>query len=92
MSNYTGLQTTCHPLSFRIPTFLHFGQHGISQLSTSEYRSVVTVQHFMSYNSLCTRFKKTGVLSIDSHCEMSTGVGGEENGWSYKVRDIQEFE
>ena len=27
--------------SFRIPTFSHFGQYGISQLSTRKYRSVV---------------------------------------------------
>ncbi len=52
---------------------------------------MTVVQHFMPYNSLCTRFKKTGVLSFNyfSLFEMSTGVGGKEHGWSYKVWDSQ---
>ena len=35
------LLKTCHPLSFRFPTFSHFGQYGVSQLSTRKYRTVV---------------------------------------------------
>ena len=31
---YSGFLKTCHPQSFRILPFFHFGQYGISQLST----------------------------------------------------------
>jgi hypothetical protein len=54
----------CFVESFQIPTFFHFGQYGISQLSTSKYRTVV--QQSKSYNSLCTKFKRARVLWISS--------------------------
>ncbi len=57
---YSGFLKTCHPQSFRLLPFFHFAQYGISQLSTSKYRAVV--EQVLSYNSLGTKFKKTGVL------------------------------
>jgi hypothetical protein len=61
---YSGFRETCHPRSFPLPTFFHFPQYEISQLSTSKYRAVV--QQSKSYNSLCTKFKRVGVLWIAS--------------------------
>ena len=51
--------------SFPLSTIFHFPRNGISQLSTSKYRAVV--QQSKSYNSLCTQFKRAGVLWIASH-------------------------
>ena len=39
ISFQTGVAEKCHPMSFPLPTFFHFPQYGISQLSTSKYRA-----------------------------------------------------
>ena len=56
----------CHPHSFRIPTFFHFGQHGISQLSTSKYRAVVqqSKSHKHPFQSQITWFSQLAVMGI----------------------------
>ncbi len=79
-----------------VPTSSHnfpIPENGIRQLSTSGRRAVV--QHVVS-ELIGYQIQKKLVffelcLEPSSQRKMSTGAGEKENGWSYKVRDDQEF-